>query len=139
MNDTTLDYAALARKNNPFEGLSARDAKKLAVYFYQFAPAVMTQDELLSKYGYFPAGADASGEIPFAERMALMREVGRELEGAGGSVADELSAKFHAAMPNMAEKIAEAQRMPPRRSKLGVGCFVILAAIGILALLYLFA
>ena len=75
-----MDYRALSKKEDPFEGLSVRDAKKLAVYFQQFAPVRKNTTDLFREYGYLPPAEGGVCMIGFMEEMELMMEVGRELQ-----------------------------------------------------------
>lgn len=75
-----MNYAQLAQKENPFEGLSERDAMKLAVYFHQFAPVRKNTTDLYRQYGYLPPAQGGICEIGFTEEMELMLEVGQELQ-----------------------------------------------------------
>ncbi len=75
-----MNYAQLVQKENPFEGLSERDAKKLAVYFHRFAPVRKNTGDLFRQYGYLPPAQGGICQIDFREEMELMMEVGRELQ-----------------------------------------------------------
>ena len=46
-----MDYESIAKKDNPFEGLSTEEKRRLVVYFCYVAQPVMTMDEIEGKWG----------------------------------------------------------------------------------------
>lgn len=46
-----MDYDSMAKKGNPFEGLSIGEKKRLVVYFCYVAQPVMTMEEIEGKWG----------------------------------------------------------------------------------------
>lgn len=46
-----MDYESIAKKDNPFEGLSIEEKRRLVVYFCYVAQPVMTMDEIEGKWG----------------------------------------------------------------------------------------
>ena len=46
-----MDYESMAKKDNPFEGLSIEEKRRLVVYFCYVAQPVMTMDEIEGKWG----------------------------------------------------------------------------------------
>ena len=46
-----MDYESMAKKDNPFEGLSVDEKKRLVVYFCYVAQPVMTMEEIEGKWG----------------------------------------------------------------------------------------
>ena len=77
-----MNYRQQAAKENPFEGLSERDAKKMVVYFNHFAEPTMTGEAIFRKYGFVLP----QGTMGLHESLQLMPEVMQELTGiAAGS------------------------------------------------------
>lgn len=72
-----MNYRALAAKENPFEGLSEQEAKKLIVYFNHFANPPMNDVMIYQRYGFvLPCGS-----MSMSEDMQLMMDVMQELTG----------------------------------------------------------
>ena len=46
-----MDYESIAKKDNPFEGLSVGEKKRLVVYFCYVTQPVMTMEEIEGKWG----------------------------------------------------------------------------------------
>ena len=70
-----MNYRALAVKEDPFEGLSEQEAKKLVVYFNHFAMPSMNDTEIFERYGFvLPHG------MTIIEDMQLIPVVMQELE-----------------------------------------------------------
>lgn len=78
-----MDYVKQAAKEKPFDGLSSSDAKKLMVYFNQFASPRMTPADVYQRYG-FCLPFDAMMQI--GEMMMLSMQVAQELSMQGVSV-----------------------------------------------------
>lgn len=72
-----MNYRALAAKDNPFEGLSEQEAKKLLVYFHHFATPRMNDEMIYRRYGF----ALPCGGVTIFEDMQLMMVVMQELAG----------------------------------------------------------
>lgn len=78
-----MDYIKQAAKENPFDGLSPSDAKKMMVYFNQLASPRMSPGDVYRRYG-FCLPFDAMMQI--GEMMMLSMQVAQELSMQGVSV-----------------------------------------------------
>lgn len=78
-----MDYVKQAAKENPFDGLSPTEAKKLMVYFNQFASPRMSPADVYRRYG-FCLPFDAMMQI--GEMMMLTMQVAQELSMQGVAV-----------------------------------------------------
>ena len=61
-----MDYAKQAAKEDPFDGLSMADKKKMIAYFHHFATPRMNDEEIYRRYGFC---------LPFEEQMYLDEEM----------------------------------------------------------------
>lgn len=61
-----MDYVRQAAKEDPFEGLSMTDQKKMVVYFHHYAKPRMNDGEIFEQYGF---------SLPFEEQMCLGEEM----------------------------------------------------------------
>ena len=77
-----MDYVRQAAKEDPFEGLSTADAKKMMVYFNQFASPRMSPVDVYRRYGFcLPFGG-----MQLGEGMMLTMQVAQELSMQGVAV-----------------------------------------------------
>ncbi len=61
-----MDYVKQAAKEDPFDGLSMADKKKMVAYFHHCATPRMNDEEIYRRYGFC---------LPFAEQMYLGEEM----------------------------------------------------------------
>lgn len=74
----SMDYESIAKKDNPFEGLSIEEKRRLVVYFCYVAQPVMTMDEIEGKWGCV-LSPDERPTVFDAMQMAeeIRNEIGR--------------------------------------------------------------
>lgn len=77
-----MDYVKQAAKENPFDGLSPSDTKKMMVYFNQFSSPRMSPEDVYRQYGFcLPFGG-----MQIGEGMMLTMQVAQELSMQGVAV-----------------------------------------------------
>lgn len=70
-----MNYYEQSRKQNPFDGLTLEEQKKLFVYFCQFATPRLNDEQIFRKYGFVLPMCG----LRIDESMSIGIEVAREL------------------------------------------------------------
>ena len=71
-----MDYRALARKDNPFEGLSEDEAVRMHVYFNLVAESKMNDEEIYRRWGHC---IPSNKQLHLGQAMMMALEIEMEL------------------------------------------------------------